>query len=60
MESLSAYFRQLGLMLVGFVLGAVTYRLFVGTWQWDFLAGALTAAAFFLVLTLVRARRADT
>jgi hypothetical protein len=60
MVTLPAYWRQFILMLVGFLLGAVAYRLVAGVWQWDFLAGALTAAAIFLVITLVRARRAKT
>ena len=60
MATLTAYFRQVGLMFVGFLLGAVLWWLVVGDWQWEFLAGALTAAAFLLVFTLVRARRSKT
>lgn len=40
----------------GGVLATVTYRLLVGHWLWGYVAGALTAAAIFLMITLVRAR----
>jgi hypothetical protein len=60
MATLSAYWRQLGLMLVGVLLGGVAYWLVTGHWRWDFAAVGLIAAAMFLVITLVRERRAKT
>ena len=57
---MAGYFRRVIPALVGFLLGALLWRLFRGTWQWGTLIGALIGAAVILVILLVWERLRKT
>jgi len=60
MGALQDYRRRVVPALAGFLIGAAIYGLFIGSWQWDYMAGGSTGVAVMLLITVLRSGRERT